>query len=306
MKFNQLQYLLEVARQHSFNRAAEALHTTPSNIMSALNRLEEELGVSLFIRSSRGVSLTANGERICADASSVMAMHDRWTGGSGGSRRESVVDISAIPVIYHAVAPGIVEAVLEEVPGVMCRVHERLVWEINEDLPFLGGGLALTYTDNADVENDIFKLSRNWNVKVTLLAGDRWKIFVGQDHPLAERGHLETGELAQYPACFSMAPVVSNTFYGELYREDALFVQNPAHMLRAVARGRHWCILPGLFGESVHAQTGCLVPLDIDGLDTGLKYYMLSPEEDAMSEHLKLVASCIVSCFSRIGRRKRA
>lgn len=303
MKFNQLQYLLEVAKQHSFNRAAESLHTTPSNIMSALNRLEEELGVSLFIRSSRGVSLTANGERICADASSVMDMHDRWTGGIVRSRRESSVDISAIPAIYHAVAPRIVEAVLEEGPDVMCRVHEKLVWQINEDMPFLGGGLALTYTDNADGENDIFRLGRNWNIKVTLLAGDRWKIFVGQDHPLAGSGHLETGELADYPACFSMAPVVSNTFYGDLYREDALFVQNPSHMLRAVSRGGHWCILPGLFGESVHAQTECLVPLDIDGPDTGLKYYMLSPEEDAMSENLKFVASRIVSCFRHIGRR---
>lgn len=55
---------LTVAEAKSYSRASDRLHITPSGISQAVSRLESELGVVLFHRSARGVTLTAEGERL--------------------------------------------------------------------------------------------------------------------------------------------------------------------------------------------------------------------------------------------------
>ncbi len=74
MKFYQLTYLVEVANEKSFNRAAKNLYTSPSNVMVAINSLEEELGYKLLLRSSKGVCLTAEGQRVLQDAIKMLAI----------------------------------------------------------------------------------------------------------------------------------------------------------------------------------------------------------------------------------------
>ncbi|PTL76653.1 LysR substrate-binding domain-containing protein [Vitiosangium sp. GDMCC 1.1324] len=53
-----------VARTGGIGRAAQELHTVQSNVTARIRRLEEELGVTLFDRHSRGVSLTSAGQRL--------------------------------------------------------------------------------------------------------------------------------------------------------------------------------------------------------------------------------------------------
>ena len=58
--------LLEIARQGSFSKAAQALFVTPQAIMKHVNKIEKEIGFKIFIRSTRGISLTRAGERYLA------------------------------------------------------------------------------------------------------------------------------------------------------------------------------------------------------------------------------------------------
>ncbi len=62
--FVDLRVLEAVARHGSMNRAAYELHTVQSNITARIRALEEQVGVVLFDRHSRGVSLTAAGRRL--------------------------------------------------------------------------------------------------------------------------------------------------------------------------------------------------------------------------------------------------
>jgi len=59
-----LRFFEAVARLGAMNRAAEALNTVQSNVTARMKALEEELGVALFRRHSRGVELTSAGERL--------------------------------------------------------------------------------------------------------------------------------------------------------------------------------------------------------------------------------------------------
>jgi DNA-binding transcriptional LysR family regulator len=82
-----LRSFLFVVRHGSITRAALALHRTQSAVSVQIKRLETALGVTLFTREPRGVSLTPAGEQLLGEASQILAMLDRV---SRSFRSESV------------------------------------------------------------------------------------------------------------------------------------------------------------------------------------------------------------------------
>ena len=61
MELRQLEYFQAVSRLQNFTRAAEELHVAQPSITSAIHKLEEELGVILFDRSQKKITLTSEG-----------------------------------------------------------------------------------------------------------------------------------------------------------------------------------------------------------------------------------------------------
>ena len=66
MNLKALEYCVEIARQGSFTKAAQALHVAQPALSMAVSRLEDELGVALFNRATRQISVTAEGELFLA------------------------------------------------------------------------------------------------------------------------------------------------------------------------------------------------------------------------------------------------
>ncbi|MFF2044177.1 LysR family transcriptional regulator [Kitasatospora sp. NPDC058170] len=73
MELRQLAYLVAVAEEGGFGRAAERLSIVQSAVSQQVRRLERELGLVLFDRSSRRIRLTAAGERLLPEARAVLA-----------------------------------------------------------------------------------------------------------------------------------------------------------------------------------------------------------------------------------------
>jgi DNA-binding transcriptional LysR family regulator len=65
---NGVETFLAVARHRNFRRAADELNVTPSAVTQAVRALETRLGVALFVRTTRSVGLTEDGERILTKA----------------------------------------------------------------------------------------------------------------------------------------------------------------------------------------------------------------------------------------------
>src|SRR5216117_1408141 len=72
MELRHLRTIAAVARHGSFSRAAEELHLAQSAVSQQIRRLEQELGVEVFRRSSRSVELTPEGEMILGYAHRVL------------------------------------------------------------------------------------------------------------------------------------------------------------------------------------------------------------------------------------------
>lgn len=62
MTLQNLKYMLEISNSHSFSKAAKNLFVSQSTLSAAVKELESDLGITIFKRTNRGVSLTYDGE----------------------------------------------------------------------------------------------------------------------------------------------------------------------------------------------------------------------------------------------------
>ena len=72
MQFNQLRYVLEAADKKSFSAAAKSLFVSQPSLSQQIMNLEKELGIPLFIRHSKSVSLTEAGEYFVQSARRIL------------------------------------------------------------------------------------------------------------------------------------------------------------------------------------------------------------------------------------------
>ena len=77
MESLELRIFREVAQESSISKAAENLNYVQSNITAHIKRLEEELGTTLFIRHGKGVTITADGEKLLKYAITILELIDR-------------------------------------------------------------------------------------------------------------------------------------------------------------------------------------------------------------------------------------
>jgi DNA-binding transcriptional LysR family regulator len=88
-----LRYFVAVAEELSFTRAAERLYVAQQAISREIRRLEDQMGTQLFVRTTRRVTLTADGVRLLARARDLIALHDLIIDELGASSRPIVLDL---------------------------------------------------------------------------------------------------------------------------------------------------------------------------------------------------------------------
>ena len=80
MTFQQLEYVVEISKCGSINKAAQKLFLSQSGISTAVRELEQELGIRIFARSNRGVEFTQEGKEFLSYAISLLEQKHRIEG----------------------------------------------------------------------------------------------------------------------------------------------------------------------------------------------------------------------------------
>lgn len=129
MEVRQLEAFLAVADQLHFARAAAMLHVAPSPLSRAIKSLEKELGVELFERSTRSVTLTPAGEAFRGPAAEAIAASSRAT---AVVRAAATGEMGAVRVEFSGIAS---HPIIAQLARAMRKTHPGIHLELTSQ-PF--------------------------------------------------------------------------------------------------------------------------------------------------------------------------
>lgn len=192
-----LRVLRAVAEHGSFNRAAAALHLTPSAVSQHVAALERGLGSPVVTRSTRGVVLTPAGRIMVGAAESVAAEieHARQRVAELGTGRVQLT-VATFTSGGRLLLPGALTALTAAHPGTVLHVRE---YEPEESLPLVRQGavdLALAYHFDGPLPGQPGGATA---LEWTALMDDPLHVVLDRGHRLAGREAIDLAELAGEP-----------------------------------------------------------------------------------------------------------
>src|SRR4051812_25591960 len=121
-----LRYFVVVAEELHFGNAAARLYISQPALSQQIKALEEQVGLPLFVRGSRGVTLTAAGETLLVEARELVDRSDRFgesveqlrRGGSG------TITVGVAPGVDARLLPELIAPLREREPGAKIAVRE--------------------------------------------------------------------------------------------------------------------------------------------------------------------------------------
>jgi DNA-binding transcriptional LysR family regulator len=197
---DKLEFLLALAREKHFGRAADSSGVTQPTLSAGIKQLERSLGVLLVNRGSRFQSFTPEGQRVLDWARRIVgdarAMHDEVQSlrqGLTGRLRIAVVP-TALPMVASLTTPFRAEH-----PDVQFTIWSRTSIEVLELLENLEIDAGLTYLGNEPVGR----------VNTVPLYQEKYRLLTAADAPLGDRSKVTWAEVAQVPLCL-LTPDMQN------------------------------------------------------------------------------------------------
>lgn len=198
MTLKQILYVRAVSKAGSIGKAAEALFISQSSLSESIQNLEREYDMVLFERTSRGISLTRQGEEFLKDTQLLSNIYqdldDKYK--NRKSDREhfcvsSLHHVSGIDAFEHIVSqPKNQKYHLGYFEGNM----DQVLQDVETNRSDVG---VLFFT--SDSRSTIIKACNRRNIFFQHMKYDLLHIYVHKTHPLAGRGSVTLAEIQQHP-----------------------------------------------------------------------------------------------------------
>ncbi|MFC5404053.1 LysR family transcriptional regulator [Cohnella soli] len=188
MEIRHLVYFLEIAKHASFTKASENLHVSQPNLSKAVKSLEQELGASLIVRTTRKAQLTEAGELLRTHAQIVTAslanLHSAFA--DLNEMRSGSIKLGIPPLIGARLFPDLIAKFQERFPLITVSFVEHGSKVLEQSI--LEGNLELAVVMLPVDENE-FNVEPIVNGKITL--------GLHPNHPLAHRSVISLRDLRE-------------------------------------------------------------------------------------------------------------
>jgi DNA-binding transcriptional LysR family regulator len=197
---DKLDFILALARERHFGRAAEACGVTQPTLSAGVKQLEDQMGVLLVNRGSRFQGFTPEGQRVLDWARRIVgdtrAMREEINSLRHGLTGQ--LRIAAIPTTLAMVA-ALTTPYRERHPNVKFSILSRTSIEILELLENLEIDAGITYLENEPVGR----------VNSVPLYHERYRLLTSAEAPLGNRDRVTWAEIADVPLCL-LTPDMQN------------------------------------------------------------------------------------------------
>ncbi len=252
MTLQQLNYIITISEAGSINRAAEKLYVSQPSLTSAIKELEKELGIVLFNRTGRGVTLTAEGVDFLPYARQVYGQYlnlmEKY--GKGGERKQKF----GVSCQHYSFA---VKAFVEMVKGYDVAKYEFAIREtktlsVISDVASMRSEIGILYLSDFN-RKALLKLMHSSGLSFHRLINCNAYVYLWKGHPLAGKQSITFDDLAPYP-CLSFEQGDDSSFY---FAEEILSTNDYPRSIKTTDRATNLNLMMGLNGYTLCSGIIC-------------------------------------------------
>lgn len=252
MTLQQLHYVITISETGSMNSAAELLYVAQPSLTGAVKELEKELGITIFHRSGRGVSLTNEGLEFITNARQVYYQYETLMGKYGKSgKRKKKFGVSAQH--YSFAVKSFVETVKQyDAEKYDFAIRETTTKDVIDDVITSKSEIGILYLSDFNRKAIEKILKRNELEFHSLTECDAY-VYMWKGHPLAGRESVGFDELAEYP-CLSFEQGAEASFY---FAEEIFSTNEYPRTVKATDRATMLNLMVGLNGYTLCSGIIC-------------------------------------------------
>lgn len=246
MNMNQLKYVLEIAGSASMREASTKLYISQPALSASIRELEVELGILIFERTNKGISLTDEGRDFISYAKKAVGQYeileDRYLSKDSSKERFSVSTQH-----YNFAIKAFTDVIKKMQPEkYLFSIHETKTKQVLDDVRTLKSEIGIVSFSGSN-EAVMKKLFRDYQLDFTSLMCRETYVYVWKNHKLAGEKELSIDEMREYP-CVSFDQSSDGNFY---LTEEAMADYAPDRMIKSDDRATTMEIIAELDGYSI-------------------------------------------------------
>ena len=252
MTLQQLNYVITISECGSLNKAAEILYVAQPSLTGAVKELEKELGITIFNRSGRGVTLTNDGTEFLLYARQVYAQYKELLekyGKAGNLKKKFGVSTQH----YSFAVKAFVEMVKTfDTSKYEFAIRETKTKEVIDDVSTMRSEIGILYLSDFN-RKALLKILSSQQLEFHSIIHCKPYVYLWKGHPLAKQKSITLPELQQYP-CLSFEQGESSSFY---YAGEILSTCEYPRIIKANDRATMLNLMIGLNGYTLCSGIIC-------------------------------------------------
>ena len=252
MTLQQIYYVMQAAAEGSLNKTAEKLCISQPTLTTAIRELESELGIVIFHRGTKGVSLTPEGKDFLDEARQVYQSYellkDRY-------RDERLIRqrFSVSTQHYSFAVKAFVDTIRRfDTRNYEFAIHETRTIDVIQNVSLGRSEIGILFESSFN-QKMIERLLREHNVEFTPLGECTAYVYLHKSHPLAGRREIGFEELTDYP-CLSFEQGDSASAY---LAEEILMDREYDRIIKASDRATMLNLMIGVHGYTLCSGVVC-------------------------------------------------
>ena len=267
MTLQQLKYAVTIAEKGSFNEAAKSLFISQPSLSNAIKDLENEIHITIFTRTNKGISISTAGTEFLGYARQVLEQSEllekRYLNAKPSKQHFSITTQH-----YSFAVNAFVDLIKRYgIDEYEFTIRETKTFEIIDDVRNLRSEIGILYLNSFN-EKVIRKLLKESKLVFTELFEAAPHIFISTGNPLAKKKLIQLEDLEDYPN-LSFEQGEYNSFYfaeeilSTLEHKKSIKVSDRATLFNLLIGLNGYTISTGIISEELNGKNIIAVPLNI-------------------------------------------
>lgn len=309
MTLQQIFYILTITDEGSMNKAAEKLFISQPTLTAAVKELENELSITIFNRTTRGTSLTPEGEDFITYARQLYQQYELLE--SKYKDPENIKMKFGVSSQHYSFA---VKAFVETVKQFDIQKYEFAMREVKtmdviNDVTTLKSEIGILYMNEFN-RHVLTKLLRECGLEFHHLIDCNAYVYIWKNHPLASKKSISFDELSDFP-CLSFEQGEKGSFY---FAEEIMSTNEYPRTIKAADRSTILNLMVGLNGytlcsgiicEELNGSDFTAIPFETKDKNSSMHIGYITKKGIPLSEIGKIYIEEMIEYLNNINRNNR-